>query len=71
MLVDLAKLEFEAKQYDQVIARMTGLIGEDLSKAVASSRVCSTVFAMQRIFVSAVQKKSGSLRWWLSTFRRV
>ncbi|MBL7134259.1 MAG: tetratricopeptide repeat protein, partial [Phycisphaerae bacterium] len=36
VLVDLAKLEFEAKQYDQVIARMTGLIGEDLKKAMDS-----------------------------------
>lgn len=36
VLVDLAKLEFQAKQYDQVIARMTGLIGEDLKKPVDS-----------------------------------
>jgi len=36
VLVDLAKLEFQAKQYDRVIARMTGLIGKDLKKPVAS-----------------------------------
>jgi len=34
--VDLAKLEFEAKQYDQVIARMVGLVGEDLKKPMES-----------------------------------
>ncbi len=36
VLVDLAKLEFQAKKYDKVIARMTGLIGEDLKKPVDS-----------------------------------
>ena len=36
VLVDLAKLEFEAKQYDQVIASMTGLVGEDLKKPMES-----------------------------------
>lgn len=36
VLVDLAKLEFQAKNYNQVIARMTGLIGEDLKKPLDS-----------------------------------
>ena len=36
VLVDLARLEFEAKQYDKVIARMTGLIGADLKKPIVS-----------------------------------
>lgn len=34
--VDLAKLEFEAKQYEQVIARMVGLLGEDLTRPLES-----------------------------------
>ena len=31
-IVDLARLEYDAKQYDQVIERMTGLLGPDLDK---------------------------------------
>jgi len=34
--VDLAKLEFEAKQYDQVVSRMVGLVGEDFAKPLES-----------------------------------
>ena len=36
VLVDLAKLEFEAKKYDPVIASMVALLGEDLKKPMES-----------------------------------
>jgi TolA-binding protein len=36
VIVDLARLQFEAKQYDQVIAGMIGLLGEDLKKPMES-----------------------------------
>jgi TolA-binding protein len=36
VLVDLAKLEFEAKRYDQVIASMVGLVGEDFTRPMES-----------------------------------